>query len=1019
MIEHSAPTFSASQAQSLAREYFGLSGGVTELPSHLDQNFRLKTDTGSYVLKLSNAAAESSYVDLQQAVLAYLQDNGKGQSFPVVVPTQDGTQKAIVKGREGKHHQVWMVSWLKGRTLANVRPVMRPLLRDIGHFLGSLDKTLEGFEHESAHRSYVWDLRKSIHFAEYLGFIQDIGLRKLVEDSLELFQDEILPSLDKLRQSVIHHDANDHNIIVQDTGYQAQVHGLIDFGDTLHTATVVELAIAATYVMMEKPDPVGAAAEVIYGYHKAHTLEESEISVLHGLIKARLCCSVLVSTYRGALDPENEYIRISEQGAWSLLKHLSSESSSLAEYRWRAACGMEPCPKNKRLIRQLHKKASAAVMQPDLRTLDPLVFDLSVSSPLVGPPGEQPDPRKASEAWFRKIRRAGAEIGIGRYNEPRIVYTAKHYQSPNNEFDENRTIHLGIDLFKEAGTSVYAPARGRVHSLSFSQKPMDFGGLVILEHMIEGDNFYTLYGHLSEDSIRRLQTGQEIDTGEPFANLGTPEENGGWIPHLHFQVILDLLDRSGAYWGVAPASQRDTWLSICPDPNLMLGIRTELLSVQESPTENIHSRRKECIGGNLSISYRTPLHIVRGYRQYLYDETGRAFLDAVNNVPHVGHSHPRVNAAAIRQMRVLNTNTRYLHQTLVEYAERLAATMPDPLSVCYFVNSGSEANDLALRLAFAHTGRQDIMVLEGAYHGHLSSLIAISPYKFDGPGGMGAPPHVHQAPVPDIYRGRFRGVGAGKQYAQALKSKIDSAPNGIVAFICESLLGCGGQIELPQGYLQEVYAYVREAGGVCIADEVQVGFGRVGSDFWGFETQQAIPDIVVLGKPMGNGHPLAGVVTTHEIAQSFDNGMEFFSTFGGNPVSCAVGMAVLDVIESENLQENAQVTGTVLKQSLESLKKEHSIIGDVRGRGLFLGVELVRDSETLEPADQEAEYIANRMRDLGILISTDGPLHNVLKIKPPMVFNESNATRLAEALDSILQEDGAMVNQDRSGAPQK
>ena len=261
-----------------------------------------------------------------------------------------------------------------------------------------------------------------------------------------------------------------------------------------------------------------------------------------------------------------------------------------------------------------------------------------------------------------------------------------------------------------------------------------------------------------------------------------------------------------------------------------------------------------------------------------------------------------------------------------------------------------------------------------------------------------------------IYIGRFRGGDAAQQYSIELKAKLDSVPGGIAAFICESLLGCGGQIELPKGYLRSVYAHVRAAGGLCIADEVQVGFGRMGSDFWGFQTQEVTPDIVVLGKPMGNGHPLAGVVTTTEVAHSFDNGMEFFSTFGGNPVSCMVGMAVLDVIESEKLQENALVTGTFLKQSLEKLKNKHPMVGDVRGRGLFLGIELVRDHQTLEPADQEAGYIANRMRDLGILISTDGPLHNVLKIKPPLVFDQANAVRLVEILDSVLQEEGAAIS---------
>ncbi len=1011
MIEQSRPKFSTHQVLSLAQDIFELHGTVSELPSHLDQNFRLKTDTGTYVVKITNSRSEPSDVDLQQSVLAHLNQTGDSGQYPEVIPTVAGDSMTTIKSDEGEDHHIWMVTWLEGRIFATIKPVMNHLLKDLGRFLANIDRALGGYEHESAHRDYLWDLRKTHHLGKYLSYIPDPSRRAIVDESLEAFQNKTLGDFTSLRQSVIHHDANDHNVIVQGTGYEAKVSGLIDFGDTLHTSMVAELAIAVTYIMMNTVDPVGAAAEVIGGYHEIYPLEEAEISILFELIKARLCGSILVSAYRGAIEPENAYIRISEQGAWSLLMRLSDQSSSLAEYRWRFACGMEPCLKTQTVVRLLERTAFSAIMQPDVRLSDPLILDLSVESPLSGTPDQQPDPNRASDAWFRRIQRAGSEIGIGRYNEPRIVYTADHYLSCNNEFDESRTIHLGIDLFKDSGTSIYAPISAKVHSVHFSKNPMDFGGLVILEHTIKGETFYTLYGHLSEESVVGLQIGQEIDGGEEFAHLGSPEENGGWIPHLHFQIITDLLGQSGAFWGVAPASQREVWLSICPNPNLLLGIKDDKLQVSHSHAERIQNRRKELIGGNLSLSYRTPLHIVRGFRQYLYDVTGRRFLDAVNNVPHVGHSHPKVNSSAIRQMHLLNTNTRYLHQTLVDYAERLTSTMPDPLQVCYFVNSGSEANDLALRLASAHTGRGNIVVLEGAYHGHLSSLIAISPYKFDGPGGTGEPSHVFQAPVPDVYRGRFRGPDAAEQYSQQLKSVIETATDGIAAFICESLLGCGGQIELPQGYLSKVYAQVRDAGGVCIADEVQVGFGRVGSDFWGFQTQQVVPDIVVLGKPMGNGHPLAGVVTTPEIAQSFDNGMEFFSTFGGNPVSCMVGMTVLDVIESEGLQENAQVTGASLKDSLQNLKQRYPIIGDVRGRGLFLGIELVTNPETLEPANTVADYIVNRMRDLGVLVSTDGPLHNVIKIKPPMVFDHENAQELVQKLDLVLQEDGAAITQ--------
>ncbi|KAA3643611.1 MAG: aminotransferase class III-fold pyridoxal phosphate-dependent enzyme [Chloroflexi bacterium] len=438
----------------------------------------------------------------------------------------------------------------------------------------------------------------------------------------------------------------------------------------------------------------------------------------------------------------------------------------------------------------------------------------------------------------------------------------------------------------------------------------------------------------------------------------------------------------------------------------------EACNLQEEGEESslLLAKRKKILGHNLSIAYRKHLTIVRGEGQYLYDEEGQAYLDCVNNVSHVGHSHPKVVQALQKQAAILNTNTRYLHPGVVELAERLTATMPESLSVCYFVCTGSEANELALRLARAHTGRRDFVVLDGAYHGNSSALVDLSPYKFKGSGGAGEADYVHTVEMPDGYRGPYKtGEGEiGTQYADKVRDTIKKAEeegSRIAGFLCESLLGCGGQVILPENYLAEAYKHVRAAGGVCIADEVQVGFGRVGTHYWGFETQGVVPDIVTVGKPFGNGHPLAAVVTTPEIAASFDNGMEYFNTFGGNPVSAAVGLAVMDVIEEEGLQANALEVGKHLKAGLLDLRDKHPIIGDVRGLGLFVGAELVLDRETLEPAPRQANYIAERMREQHILISTDGPLHNVLKIKPPMVFTKENADEVVRRLDEVMGED--------------
>ncbi len=420
------------------------------------------------------------------------------------------------------------------------------------------------------------------------------------------------------------------------------------------------------------------------------------------------------------------------------------------------------------------------------------------------------------------------------------------------------------------------------------------------------------------------------------------------------------------------------------------------------PDAAVLSARQHHLSPNLSLAYQNPLHIVRGHLQYLYDADGREYIDAVNNVAHVGHCHPRVVQAGQWQMAVLNTNSHYLHSHIVRYAERLCAMLPEPLRVCFFVNSGSEACDLALRLARTHTRSLATVVIDGAYHGNSSELVHISPYKYDGPGGAGQPDYVRKVATPDAYLGWDGNAGVEGAIAD-----LALAGHSKPAFIAESLLGSCGQIVLPNGFLEGAYRHTRAAGGVCIADEVQVGFGRVGTHFWGFETQDVVPDIVVMGKPMGNGHPIGAVVTTAEIAASFNNGMEYFSTFGGNPVSCAIGLAVLDVIRDEGLQEKALHVGEHLRQGFRELATHYQLIGDVRGLGLFVGVEFVSDRTTHAPAPDATTYVCNRLRELGILVSVDGPRRNVLKIKPPLVFSDANVARFIETLDRILGEDAA------------
>ncbi len=420
--------------------------------------------------------------------------------------------------------------------------------------------------------------------------------------------------------------------------------------------------------------------------------------------------------------------------------------------------------------------------------------------------------------------------------------------------------------------------------------------------------------------------------------------------------------------------------------------------------DSLKKLRAELLSPSLSLSYNDPIHVVRAKAQYLFDQNGTKYLDGINNIQHVGHCHPRIANAAFKQLKVLNTNTRYLDYTILEYSRALTKKLPDKLNVCFFTNSGSESNDLALRLARFKNQSQDTIVLDGAYHGHLTSLIEISPYKYKGVGGSPPPAYVHEIPMPDQFRGKYRGKDSSYHYLNELGKKLSAIKKNKQkpTFIFESFMGCGGQIPLPSDFIKEASALIHQYGGICIADEIQIGFGRIGKNFWGFEYHGLEPDIVTVGKSMGNGHPLSAVITTKEIADHFNNGMEYFNSFGGNPVSSTIGHEVLKIIKDEDLQKNAKNVGSYLKKMLIDLQKNYSLIGDIRGEGLFLGLEIVNSNGLLEPMGKFAKYIVNEMKKRRVLLSTDGPDENVIKIKPPIIFNKQNADFLLENLRLVI-----------------
>ena len=764
-VTYARPALTLSEAVELAEAVYGLRAAATPLPGERDQNVHLRTEAGdAYVLKIANVAQARAALELQNHVLGILNARVSALSTPRVVPTTAGNLIATIAGTGGGEHAARLLTFVPGRLWAHVHPHSPELLHSLGRTLGLVDAALQDLPRPEEAGELKWDLAHAGWIRQHFADLTP-DRRALVERLFAPYEAQVGPQLASLPAGLLHNDANDYNVLV----HHGRVTGLIDYGDLVHGPRVCELAIGVAYAIMGKPDPLGAAAQIVAGYHEALPLTEAELALVYPLICARLCVSVTNSAIQRHADPANEYLLVSERPAWALLAQLDHLSPRLAHYMFRAACGLPPCPVSSAIVDWIsrHPGQCGPIVEADLRT-ESVVFDLSVGSTEWGTLAELRDPAAFSRSLAERMRTAPARAGIGRYDEARLVYTADLFAVPGNDGPERRTVHLGMDVFVDAGSAVLAPLDGVVHSVADNAGALDCGPTIVVEHAPpDGPAFHTLYGHLSRESVRDLHAGQAVGRGQRIGAIGHSEVNGGWAPHLHFQIIADLLGHVGEFPGVAPASQRALWLSLSPDPNLILGIPRDRFPPPAQGAADIHASRRERLGPNLSLAYREPLHIVRGYMQHLYDADGRAYLDAVNNVPHVGHCHPRVVRAGHAQMAVLNTNSRYLHAGITRYAERLCATLPERLRVCYFVNSGSEANELALRLARAHTRSRGTVVLEGAYHGNTAALVEISPYKYDGPGGAGQPPVVRSVPMPDTYRGRHRRgeASAGERYA--------------------------------------------------------------------------------------------------------------------------------------------------------------------------------------------------------------------------------------------------------------
>ena len=1048
------PEVTRDEAAAIGREVWSLEAEAAALPGERDRNFLLRTKRGErFVLKISSAAETPARVELQDRLLLEARRREPSLRLPEGVPAGEGL--AVSRRFGGAEHRVRLFRYLEGVPLSRIRRRPPALLDAVGALAGRLQRALAGFSHPGLEEQAIpWAPRHAATVIEAAAaVVPDPGRRALYEKTAAWVLPE-LPGLLALPAVAIHNDANDDNLMLtrgEPEAASPERLALLDFGAAVRAPAVVEAATAALYAGLASREPLRAAARVLAGFARERPLGEAEADRFRVAGAVRALVSAGVAALRRARIPgttSDPYLLVSEVGVWRFLTALAAEPPPVTTGRFRLAAGHEP-------LADRVRRAGVAVRAAK-RALAPIPLGDRPRRLDLSPENAEVDPEAGPESLRNLVGAADGRRAVGRHLEPRLSEIAPESPLPDPAA-EPRTVSLGIEVFAPAGTPVRAPLGGEVVGRTGDLRDAP----TRLRHEAEGVRFETVYRGLDRDP----GTGPRVRRGDPLGRVasGAPD---GWPPHLHFQVTLADFD------GAPPrrASPADAPLlgALTSDPAEFFGLR-ELGPAPSGELEPQLTARRRHFSRALSIAYDDPIGVVRGRGARLYDGLGRDYLDMVNNVCHVGHAHPRVAAAIARQARLLNTNTRYLYRQLTDYAERLAATLPDPLEVVFLTNSGSEANDLALRLARAHLGRRETLVFEGGYHGNLSSLIEVSPYKLDGKGGGPGPEWLRRLPLPDGYRGRFRSGEPAFPEALIADARERVRAAGPATLIAEAIPSCGGQIVPPPGYLRSLYRAVRAAGGVIVADEVQTGFFRVGPAGWAFASVQEprapgigtpsrgipsdgrrngaaptggapsgagpplvgtpvvaapvvgpprvgtpeggrpegrpeAPDIVTLGKPAGNGHPLGAVVTTRAVSRSFETGMEYFNTFGGNPVSCAAGLAVLEVIEEEGLAEHAEAVGNRLLEGLAELSGRYPILGDVRGRGLFLGFELVRDPDTRTPATAEARRIVNRLREFRILNAVDGPDANVVKIKPPLVFSHRDADRYLSALEIVLRE---------------
>ena len=969
------PPFAGEDAAALARELFGVSGSVVELGSNQDRNYRIDTGRERLVLKIANPGWGLETLDAQNAAMDHLAAAGLSFTTPLGRPALDGRRTVEVE-RAGATYHLRLTTYVEGVPFQDAGHQSGRALRSFGRLSGETVRALASFQHPGLERTIQWDLRRAGQVVDALAHtVPDARRRAQALRAVHVAESLLAPLAGELPLQGVHADITDYNVMAaRDRAARWMPAGLIDFGDLMRTWRISDLGTGIQSLVLHDPArALEIAVAVLAGFNEVVALTEVEIEAVWPLVLARAAVVAVTEEQQAALEPDNAYAQASVGDGWRVLDGLDAIPPALAHETFRAALGLGPSPRSRAAAAQL---AAAAVRATPIVTPASLrAIDLSVRSELFDA-GEWSDPAATRAAI------AGSGGGVGRWGEARILYAQAEQRTPA------ATVHLGVDVIVPEGTPVCAPLPGTVGSVGKRELTLRCDG----------------FGLRLAGVTPAVAAQSAVVAGQVLGAVAPVLAPSPLPAHLHVQALADPdpdpdLDPPG----LALASHAPGWRVLCPDPSALIGVPGT--PPADDPAALL-ARRDAVLARVQEHYYQAPPAIERGWRQHLFATDARAYLDAVNNVAILGHSHPGVRRAVCRQLGLVNTNSRFVYDLLVRASERIVARAPAGLDEILWVGSGSEANDLALRLIRCATGRRDVLTVQSAYHGWTVATDEVSTALYDNPlAAEKLPPWVHPVESPNRYRGRFRGADAGARYAEdvaATLTRLTDAGAGVAGFISETLYGNAGGVVLPDGYLERVYALVRAAGGLCIADEVQVGYGRLGEYFWGFEQQGVVPDVITIAKATGNGFPVAAVLTTRAIAERFGREGAFFSSTGGSPASCAAALAVLDALEAERLQENARIVGAHLKARLEDLCGRHPICGAVHGIGLYLGLELVRDRETLEPAAEEAYAICDRLLELGIVIQPTSDGMNVLKIKPPLCITRASADYLVDTLDHVL-----------------